>query len=176
MFTSGELTYIEEYQSSPPRNWSHRKWGKRPYLLSCRRKKAGVCVRYRHKNLGDLVEGAFAGALLNVYQYLCQATGNSVGTGYYVKESLNGDIFASTRFYRDRKNSDYPMKDFNELFWGAFKFMRRYSVRTDNEALSARRFLEAIYTIAKLSPDSNKGQEYAKMLRGLMNEFNTVVK
>ncbi len=176
MFKSDALTYIEEFQSRPPSNWRHRKWGKRPYLLSCRRKKAGVCVRYRHQNLGDQVEGAFAGALLNVYQYLCQATGNSVGTGYYVRETLNGDIFASTKFFRDRKKDNYPMKDFQELIWGAFKVSRRYSVRTDNEALSARRFLEAVYTIAELSPDSNKGASYAKMLRGLMNEFNTVVK
>lgn len=176
MFKSNALTYIEEFQSRPPTNWSHRKWGKSPYLLSCRRKKAGVCVRYRHHNLGDLVEGAFAGALLNVYQFLCQATGSSVGTGYYVSETVNGDLFASTKFFRDRKQDNYPMKDFQELVWGAFKVLRRYSVRTDNEALSAKRFLEAICTIAEMSPDPGKGAAYAKMLRGLMNEFNTVVK
>ncbi len=171
---SKKLEYIEEYATGVKKKRApYKKWGESPKLLRCRHRNQDPCKGYRHNNLGHYVEGAFAGALLDVFDLFF--TSYSKGK-HYANESVNGNIFESNKYLNLSRTSEYPAKDFYDLIWTAFKGLRQYSVGSDREGLSAERFLSAVIKLAELHRNPTVGAGYAEGLRNLMNEYNTMMK
>ncbi len=169
------LEYIEVYATGKSTNRaSYQKWGKSPKLLQCRNKNQDPCTKFKHKNLGNYVEGAFAGALLSVFELFFASAG--IRDNIYAEESSNGNIYENNTAFRQNPNLVYATQDFYDLIWTAFKILRQYSVGSDREGLSAAHFLNAVVKLAEMHRNQTMGAGYVTGLRNLMNEFNTVVK